>query len=51
MRALSRQAKWRYGTADEFAKDLLRVAVTNGLLATGTEVAAHIQQHLGATLI
>jgi hypothetical protein len=50
MRALSRQAKWRYSSADEFAKDLLRVAVTNGLLATGTEVAAHIQQHLGATL-
>jgi hypothetical protein len=50
MRALSRQAKWRYGSADEFAKDLLRVAVTNGLLATGTEVAAHIEQHLGTTL-
>jgi hypothetical protein len=51
MRALSRQAKWRYASADELSRDLLRVAVPNGLLATGTEVAAYIQQHLGGTLV
>jgi hypothetical protein len=51
MRALSRQAKWRYASADELSRDLLRVAVPNGLLATGTEVAAYIQQHLGGTLL
>jgi serine/threonine-protein kinase len=50
MRALSREPRWRYGTADELAEDLLRLAVQNGLRATPTQVSAYVRTQLGATV-
>jgi serine/threonine protein kinase len=50
MRALSREPRWRYGTADELAEDLLRLAVQNGLRATPTQVSAYVRAQMGATV-
>ena len=51
MRALSRQRQWRYASADEFAAELLRVAVPNGLLASPTRVGQYVRHQLGEALV
>ncbi|HVV17406.1 MAG TPA: serine/threonine-protein kinase [Polyangia bacterium] len=50
MRALSRERKWRYASADEMAAELLSVAARNGLVAPPTRVANHVQRTLGEML-
>jgi len=50
MRALSRERKWRYASADEMAAELLAVAARNGLVGPPTRVANHVQRTLGEML-
>ena len=51
MRALSRERRWRCAVADEFAAELLRVAVPNGLLASPTRVGQYVRHQLGEALV
>jgi len=51
LRALARPRGDRYESADQFAADLLRVAVPSGLLGSSTEVGSYVRAHLGDALV
>jgi serine/threonine-protein kinase len=50
LKALSRSKEGRYATADEMARDLLRVASNENLLASATEVGQWVRRESGDTL-
>lgn len=51
LKALSRAPEGRYSSADEMARDLLKVAGTENLVASPREVGQWVRRELGDTLV